>query len=338
MLSPSRGPGTSRQAHSCPVPILPTWRQTPRTRRATGGLRYTSACCDSAHLPSPSPLPFLNPLITGPARHRQNWRGSGWLFSAATESEAAGPIVCDVLDLVAAIHEPNNSLAILNPSDAEIRLACSAGRELAEEYIEKEAKHDISPLCARIVNSPGSRNARIPQGFFDEKVINHLPLIASCELTAFAQTFTETFNGYQVIAGQVILKPQSASPALIGLLQTLLDSDSVRQLGGSGGPYLFHSRSQSAAAMLVTLALRNDLAYAEPDYILHTTTVPNDPDFSSLYALKNFTTPGADISAVPAWDISTGSTQTVVGVIISASTTRIPTWRKRVERRRLPSQ
>ena len=74
----------------------------------------------------------------------------------------------------------------------------------------------------------------------------------------------------------------------------------------------------------VTQALaryRRDSAvlYAEPDYIVHTVGVPDDPDFTSQWSLQNTGqnggTPGADIHAVQAWSLTTGSPNVVVGVI-----------------------
>jgi len=59
--------------------------------------------------------------------------------------------------------------------------------------------------------------------------------------------------------------------------------------------------------------------YAEPNYIVHTLSIPNDPDFSLLYGLNNTGqtggTPDADIDAPEAWDIQTGSSSVVVAVI-----------------------
>ena len=64
-----------------------------------------------------------------------------------------------------------------------------------------------------------------------------------------------------------------------------------------------------------TVASQGDVVYAEPDYVRHSTATPNDPNFSSQWGLKNPYMPGADISAVPAWDVSTGSNRVVVGVV-----------------------
>jgi subtilisin family serine protease len=59
--------------------------------------------------------------------------------------------------------------------------------------------------------------------------------------------------------------------------------------------------------------------YAEPNYLLFSNTTPNDPQYPSLWGLhntgQNGGTPGADIHAPEAWDITTGSSAVVVAVI-----------------------
>ena len=68
-----------------------------------------------------------------------------------------------------------------------------------------------------------------------------------------------------------------------------------------------------------TLARDPRVLYAEPNYVVRINKTPNDPDFSKLWGLNNTGqtggTPGADIGAVKAWDISTGSSSVVVGLI-----------------------
>ena len=59
--------------------------------------------------------------------------------------------------------------------------------------------------------------------------------------------------------------------------------------------------------------------YIEPNYILNVVETPNDQRFNELYGLHNTGqtggTPGADIRATNAWDVFTGSSQTLIGVI-----------------------
>ncbi len=64
-----------------------------------------------------------------------------------------------------------------------------------------------------------------------------------------------------------------------------------------------------------------DVLYAEPNYIVEKFGTPNDPLFPSQWNLRNTGqnggNPGADIKAVEAWDITTGSHNVVVAVIDS---------------------
>jgi subtilisin family serine protease len=69
-----------------------------------------------------------------------------------------------------------------------------------------------------------------------------------------------------------------------------------------------HSHSKNVATLIRELSARGDVAYAEPNYIVHATLTPNDPSFGNLWGLNT-------ISAPSAWDISTGSTANVAAVI-----------------------
>lgn len=61
--------------------------------------------------------------------------------------------------------------------------------------------------------------------------------------------------------------------------------------------------------------------FAQPDYRVSVTGTPNDPSYSSLWALNNTGansgTRGADIGAATAWNFNTGSGSTIVAVIDS---------------------
>ncbi len=64
-----------------------------------------------------------------------------------------------------------------------------------------------------------------------------------------------------------------------------------------------------------------DVLYAEPNYIVNTTAIPNDTRFGDMWALNNTGqsggTPGADIDAASAWNLTTGSSNVIVAVIDS---------------------
>ena len=59
--------------------------------------------------------------------------------------------------------------------------------------------------------------------------------------------------------------------------------------------------------------------FAEPDYVIQLTATPNDASFGSLWGLNNTGQVGgtldADIDALEAWNVTTGSSSTIVAVI-----------------------
>lgn len=77
------------------------------------------------------------------------------------------------------------------------------------------------------------------------------------------------------------------------------------------------ARVSAADTMLAIeqLRARPDVLYAEPNYILRKTALPNDPRFSEQWSLRNTGIPSADIDAEQAWDTTTGSANVVVGVV-----------------------
>ncbi|MEM7126588.1 MAG: CARDB domain-containing protein [Chloroflexota bacterium] len=72
-------------------------------------------------------------------------------------------------------------------------------------------------------------------------------------------------------------------------------------------------------ALIETVENDERVKYAEPNYLLHLNKTPTDPEWDKLWGLNNTGqtggTPGADISAINAWDVSTGSKDIVVAVI-----------------------
>ena len=70
------------------------------------------------------------------------------------------------------------------------------------------------------------------------------------------------------------------------------------------------------------LRARSDVLYAEPNFIRKSLVAPNDPQYSQMWGLNNTGqpstfqgnpgTPGNDIRAEQAWNITTGSRSVVV--------------------------
>jgi subtilisin family serine protease len=78
-------------------------------------------------------------------------------------------------------------------------------------------------------------------------------------------------------------------------------------------------QSTSLDAAIASYRKNPSVLYAEPDYEVKAHILPNDPSFGSLWAFQNSGqnggTPGADIHAPWAWEMTTGNRNVVVAVI-----------------------
>jgi serine protease len=148
---------------------------------------------------------------------------------------------------------------------------------------------------------------------------------ASCVLAPLSlaqQREVERHNGRDAAAREVLVRLRAgASGALPRLVQDG-DADETQDVGHQR-VLRIKSRSKSVATLLQDLSRNPDVELVEPNYILHAIAEPNDTYFNLLWGLKNTGqaiggqtgTSGADIEAASAWDISTGSTANVVGVV-----------------------
>jgi subtilisin family serine protease/subtilisin-like proprotein convertase family protein len=88
------------------------------------------------------------------------------------------------------------------------------------------------------------------------------------------------------------------------------------------GLYQVHITGSETVAQALA-AYHNDprVLNAQPDYLLTTSAIPNDPKFSQQYYLQNTGqqggTAGADIHAAAAWNVTTGNSSIVVAVMDS---------------------
>lgn len=80
--------------------------------------------------------------------------------------------------------------------------------------------------------------------------------------------------------------------------------------------------SADVQSMVSELRARDDVEYAEPNYLIRLGAIPNDPDFALQWALLNpglyindfFSTPNADIKAYQAWDTTLGSPDVIIAL------------------------
>lgn len=75
----------------------------------------------------------------------------------------------------------------------------------------------------------------------------------------------------------------------------------------------------SPASTIAYLRMMPQVQYAEPDYVVHRTVIPNDPSFGSLWGMHNTGQSGgkvdADIDGPEAWDTYTGDPNFVIADI-----------------------
>jgi len=133
---------------------------------------------------------------------------------------------------------------------------------------------------------------------------------------------TVIVNGHEAAEGEVLVKLRTGvTAARRQQLEQQLQADVSEPIGGA--MHRMRSRAFDVATLLAFLRTHPDVAYAEPNYVLHTTiTRPTDPLYDFLWGLENFGqlilqygVVGADIHAIQAWDITTGSRANVVAVV-----------------------
>jgi len=97
---------------------------------------------------------------------------------------------------------------------------------------------------------------------------------------------TESFRGRDVVAGEIIVRFREG--ATTGTAGTNADPDILT--AGALTPAratLLRSRSRSVSELLQEYSSRSDVLYAEPNYLWRKKDVPNDPFFTSQWALSN---------------------------------------------------
>jgi subtilisin family serine protease len=115
--------------------------------------------------------------------------------------------------------------------------------------------------------------------------------------------------------GEVLVKFRARpTPGERGVLRNQIDADRDEEIG-SDGVVRYHSRSLDTTALSAFFTSNPNVTYAEPNYVVQSTSLPNDPGFSQLWGLQNVGQTGADIGTVAAWDVSTGSAANVIAVI-----------------------
>ena len=182
-----------------------------------------------------------------------------------------------------------------------------------------------------------------------------LPLLLAFCLTAaalpappaFAQdddlpSGKESLDVPEFMPGQVLVRFRHTAPEAgisVGASESMMTANAI---GGGQLPMrvenkkglqiveglrLVHVSPKDTLRAVAALNARPDVEFAEPNYILKAEGIPNDPLFPQMYHLRNTGqdansgggngTPDADIDADQAWDLTTGSSSVVIGIIDS---------------------
>lgn len=130
----------------------------------------------------------------------------------------------------------------------------------------------------------------------------------------------------QYVPGEVIVKfLDSASKATVAAAHALAGGQTMKSFAGAADrvQYLKLDTGVNVEDALAKYRQSPAVEYAEPNYIHHVTGIPNDTQLTSLWGLHNtgqtvngtVGTADVDIDAPEAWDITTGSSNVIIGVI-----------------------
>ncbi len=125
---------------------------------------------------------------------------------------------------------------------------------------------------------------------------------------ALAQLQVTNYNGASAVADEALIRLRTFEPGAVARVRALLPQAAVNPLSTQLPLFLVRAPGPGLAALLSALANHPDVLYAEPNYVVTAIKTPNDTFYSTLYGM-------ARISAPSAWDLTTGGTSAVIGVV-----------------------
>ena len=140
--------------------------------------------------------------------------------------------------------------------------------------------------------------------------------------TGFAEETFPLIPGTKNEAVSTVQQPRIKTGEILIKFKSESDSDTLTQvLGDAGGSHLRTLRRSRTQVWQVPegqeedlakqLNNREDLLFAEPNYIYRILAMPDDPLFDEQWAHKEA------IGSLSAWDVSTGSTDVIIAVVDS---------------------
>ena len=177
----------------------------------------------------------------------------------------------------------------------------------------------LEPLEDRLLLDAGGLGTISPQWF--EVLMPALkPAAAAVRTLDWAGGSVDARDGYWIV--QLTEKAAGGARSVADIAR-LLPQDKVgfqvvKGLGAAG-QVLVYAPGASASAVSDWLGRSANVASFEPDAVIYAEQVPNDPGFPNQWGLDNTGqsggTPGADVDAAEAWNITTGSASVVIGIV-----------------------
>ncbi|WP_102797806.1 S8 family serine peptidase [Bowmanella denitrificans] len=152
--------------------------------------------------------------------------------------------------------------------------------------------------------------------------------VAMLPMLASASVEIQQISGYVPDSLIVVYKEQASLAdrrAVRGLVTATISDSNLDEVDDrfkhllAGRMAKYELKGLSVKTALEKLQKHPAVSYAQPNYKVRALGVPDDARFDDLWGMHNSGqtggTPDADIDAVEAWDISTGSRDVIVGVI-----------------------
>lgn len=144
-----------------------------------------------------------------------------------------------------------------------------------------------------------------------------LPVSGGAGFATRSATAPPEFRNDTVLLGLTSTRPASEARRLAALAGAV----EVRTLGAAA--HLLRVRPDGVQQAIAKLREQPGVRYAEPDYLMTTAAVPNDPSFGLQWGLQNTGQTvngirgkvGADARAPAAWNVTTGSHAIVVAQV-----------------------
>lgn len=126
------------------------------------------------------------------------------------------------------------------------------------------------------------------------------------------------YDGFSYVPNRLLMKFKAGVSAQAQA--SILASRGLTVVKNLSGTLLVEAQNGADVLQQISeLASNSSVAYAEPDYQFAIDAVPNDPLFPQLWGMNNTGQSGgtvdADIDAVEAWNVTTGSEDVVIAVI-----------------------